>query len=309
MQRWVDGFASARPERPARVTLRSQYPGALVDALAQGRVEVASFAREMFMAEQSRFAALSGAEPVLVPVAMGSRATKSGTHAIVFFVHASNPLGRISVQQLCEVLASDGRIRTWGDLGVTGEWAGRRISVHGMRVRRETGNPPGIVNFLEQRVLRGRSWRADVSQYDDVPGGPQALELIVRAVGSDEGGLGYSGFAYAQAGVKPLALAETPAGPFLTGTAAEIAGGSYPLGRTLYLAMSSRSSPAAREFLAFVLGPVGQQAIIADPHGFCPLAGPALAEARRQLAALRNTPRDDASAAARAEGAPFLKRN
>ncbi len=223
------------------------------------------------------FTELAGGAPRLVPVATGSRATKGGTHAIVIFVNEKNPLARISLAQLREIFACDGRITTWGQLGLTGEWATRRISLHGMRVRRETGNPPGIVNFLETRLLAGRAWRDDLHQYTDEPGGAQSLEQITRAVAADEAAIGCSGFAYAVPGVKALALGETDAGPFCSGTAEEVAQRRYPLARTIYLGTGPKPDAVTREFLRYVLGREGQGVIAADAQGFFPLPAPSLA--------------------------------
>lgn len=274
MQAWTAGFNARQPDVTARVTVRAKFSADFVDPLARGEVRVAAFAREWFPAELARFAALAGGPPVLVPVATGSRDTKGGTHAIVIFVHGKNPLARLALPQLREIFAAGGQITTWGQLGLDGEWAGRKISVHGMRVRRETGNPPGIVNFLEARLLAGRGWRDDLREYSDEPGGAQALEQVVRAVAADEGAIGYSGFAYAVPGVKALALGETEAGPFLAGTVADIAARRYPLTRTLYLATGPAPDAATRRFLEYVLGPEGQRAVAEDATKFLPLGRP-----------------------------------
>ena len=276
MNAWTAGFNALHPDTPARVTLRAKFSADFVDPLARGEVKVAPFARELFAAERTRFAALAGGAPRLVPVATGSRATKGGTHAIVIFVNEKNPLAHLSLAQLREIWARDGSITTWGQLGLTGEWAARKITLHGMLARRETGNPPGIVNFLETRLLAGRAWRDDVHEYNDAPGGAQSLEQIVRAVAADETALGYSGFAYAVPGVKALALGETDAGPFYAGTAEEIVRREYPLARTIYLATGPAPDAATQEFVRYVLSPEGQGDIAADAQKFFPLSAAAV---------------------------------
>src|SRR5205823_5648573 len=159
-----------------------------------------------------------GAPPRLIEVAGGSHATKGGTHAIAIFAHASNPISRLTLDQLKEILTQDGRVRTWGDLGLGGEWAERPIRAYGMLRRRATGNPPGIVNYFEQRVLVGAAWRDDLREQVDTAEA-QALQHIVRRVTEEPGAIGFSGFGYGQPGAKTLALADTSAGPFFAGTA------------------------------------------------------------------------------------------
>lgn len=281
MAAWTRDFTAAHPATPARVAVRTRFSADAFDALLRGEVQVAPFSRELFPEERARYAArFPGASPRLVPVATGSRDTKGGTHAVAIFVHGKNPVRQLSVARLREALARDGAITTWGRLGATGAWADKTISLHGMTVRRETGNPPGVVNFLEQRVLAGRPWRDDGALTVHVdspgPGGMQALEKIVRAVAADEGALGYSGFAYAQPGTATLALAETDAGPFFAGSVAEVAARDYPLARTIYLCTGHEPDAATRAFVRHVLGDAGQAAVAADAGGFLPLPVPVL---------------------------------
>ena len=283
MKAWTAGFTAQHPETPALIVRRARFSAEFVEALARGEVEVAPFARELFAAERTQFTALAGGAPLVVPVASGSRDTKGGTHAIVIFVNAKNPLTHVALTQLQEIFANGGRISTWGQLGLTGDWAARKITLHGMRVRRETGNPPGIVNFLETRLLAGRSWRRDLHDYVDIVGGPQSLEQIVRAIAADESAIGYSGFVYAVAGAKPVALGETEAGPFFAGSAEDIARGDYPLTRTIYLCTGPAPDAATRAFLRYVLSSDGQRAITADAQKFFPLGEAATADALARL--------------------------
>jgi len=271
MDAWTRGYTAQHPAAPARVTVRAKFSADAFDALLRGEVQVAPFSRELFPVEHAGFVAKFGVEPRLVPVATGSRDTKGGTHAIAIFVHEKNPVTGVTMDQLREILARDGRIATWGQLGAGGVWADKKISLHGMLVRRDTGNPPGIVNFIEQRLLAGRGWRSDLATHTDVAGGPQALELIVRAVAADETALGYSGFAYAQPGTKTLALASAGSGPFFAGTAEEVARRDYPLSRTIYLCLGPAPDEATREFVRYVLGPGGRETIAADAEKFFPL--------------------------------------
>lgn len=271
MSAWVSGFSAQHPESPAVVALHGKFSADFAEPLGRGEIRVAPFARELFASERARVAQLAGAEPWLIPVATGSRATKGGTHAIVIFVNAKNPLTQLSLTQLREVLGRGGRMSTWGDLGLTGEWANRPIRVHGMKVRRDTGNPPGIVNFLEGRLLGGRGWREDLHEYLDLPNGSQSLDQIVAAIAADEAAIGYSGFAYALPGAKALALGETDAGPFYAGSEAEVADRRYPLARTLYLATGPWPDATTRGFVAFALSAEGQRAITVNSPGFFPL--------------------------------------
>ena len=284
MDAWTQEFTGLHADTPAHVLRREKFSASAFEAMLRGEVDVVPFARELFPAERAAYAKRFGGGPRLVPIATGSRATKGGTHAIAIFVHAKNPITQLSLARLREVFARDGHITTWGQLGLTDEWAAKKISLHGMVVRRETGNPPGVVNYLEQRLLDGRAWRGDIHEHADVANGPQGLELIVRAVAADETAIGYSGFAYAQPGTKTLALAETEAGPFAAGTQDEIARRGYPLVRTIYLCVAHDADEATRAFVRYALSPVGQRVIANDAQKFFPLPTAAVTVALKELA-------------------------
>jgi phosphate transport system substrate-binding protein len=259
-----------------------------VEALLAGRADIVTYVREPFATEIDAIARRFGHAPALINVAGGSHSTKSGTHALAIFVNATNPLTRISLDQLDAIYSKDRRrghakITTWGQLGLGGDWSPRPIHAYGMLHKRETGNPPGIVNFFQQRVLRGGDFRDGVDEQVDHPG-EAALDAIVRRVADNPAGIGYSGFAYAAPGVKTLLLAETEQGPYFVGSPDEVARRVYPLSRQIYLGFRSPPdaalAPALREFLSFVLSRQGQQAVANDRMRFIPLT-PGQAEASR----------------------------
>lgn len=288
---WARGFAHYQPQAivESRHDLRFSADG--FAELMQAHIDIVSFVREPFAAEIAAFNAKFGYLPALVAIAGGSYSTKSGTHAIAVFVNAANPLTRLDLVRLDALYSVERRrrgaaIQTWGQLGLQGEWAQRPIHLYGMLHRRDNGNPPGIVNFLQQRVLLGGEFRNDIREQIDHPG-ETALDAIVHRVSEDPAGIGYSGFAYAAGATKTLALAETRDGPYYSGTLDEVARHDYPLSRQIYLgfnAVPGRQAPALqREFLSFVLSRQGQQAIADDRMHFIPLPAGEAARERAKL--------------------------
>lgn len=255
--------------------------------LLTGRTECVLFVREPFPSELAAFRARSGHDPLLVAVARGSFATRGGTHAIAIYVNAANPLRGLTLDEAAAALSSrpggrPGPAKTWGELGLTGPWADRPLHVYGMLARRASGDPPGVVNYLEQR-LGGAPLRADAVQIADRPG-EQALAAIVRKVAEDPDGIGYSGFGYAAPGARAVPIAAAAGGPLVDGSPASVAEGRYPLSRHVYLMVDRPLSPAMRRFLAHILSPEGQAMIARDPEGFLPLTR---AERAASLAGLR----------------------
>jgi phosphate transport system substrate-binding protein len=281
-EQWTASFAQLRRAGTPVEILRGRYPTDAIEAVIEGRADVALVAREPYESELTAARDAGRGELRFIPIATGSRATRGGTHAIAFFVHASNPVRTLSVAQLREVLAVDGRVRTWGDLGVVGPLAKRDIVVHGQPIRRASGNPPGIVNFLGARILGTRAWRTDLQVHDDAPGGPTALEAIVEAVARDPAAIGWSGFDYGLPGAKTVALGSSREGHFYAGTDAEIGTHDYPLSRFIYACIPVAAAPAAEEFVRMILEPAAQTAIARSVSGFMPLSE----EIRTQTVAL-----------------------
>ncbi len=280
--RWAERFAAGPGGATPRI-VSGRYPTDALGELIAGRAAAALVAREPYPAELAAARAAGLGRLRFWPLATGSRAQRGGTHAIAFVVHRDNPLDALGLDQLRELLAEDGAVRRWGDLGVTGPLAERDIVVHGQPVLRPTGSPPGIVNFLAGRVLDGRAWRRDLVAHEDAPAGATALEAIVQAVARDPAAIGWSGFDYVVPGTKALALGERAAGPFLAGSAEEVAERRYPLARAVYLCLPERPAPAAQAFAEFVLEAAAQQAIAPSAAGFAPLPEPLRAATRAAL--------------------------
>lgn len=289
---WARGFAAFQP-KVAIENAETKLSADGFDALLDGRADVVTFVREPFPAEIKAFTQKFGYAPTLINIAGGSYATKSGTHALAIYVNASNPIARISLDQLDSIYSKDRRrggkpIKTWGELGLGEDWESRPIHAYGMLHRRSTGNPPGIVNFLQQRVLLAGEFRDDIQEQIDRPR-EAALDAIVHRVAEDLLGIGYSGFAYGVPGTKTLAIAETNLGPYFTGTREEVTRRDYPLSRQIYLGFARAPGKpldsALCEFLHFVLSRQGQQAVADDRMQFIPLSPEQAASAQRMLAA------------------------
>ena len=289
MDAWAAAFAAVHPQASVLTDRGATLSAQGLAALLEGRTDLVTFVREPFTSEYTAFQARFGYPLTTIRIGGGSYATKGGTHAIAIYVNASNPLSRLTLTQLDAAFSrsvrrgASGTAMTWGDLGLTGDWAQRPVHVYGMLNRRASGNPPGIVNYLTQRVLQGGLWRQDVREQTDRDG-ETALEGIVARVAADPEGIGYSGFGYRRAGTKTIALAEAAGLPWYDGLPDEVARQDYPLSRSIYLGINAAPGkplpPLLRAFLRFVLSAEGQRALERDHMRFIPL-DPAQAERAR----------------------------
>jgi phosphate transport system substrate-binding protein len=200
-------------------------------------------------------------------------------YAHMIFVHRDNPLAHLSVQQLDAIFGAEHRrgalrdLRTWGELGVGGEWANQRIQPYGWKVDED------FALFFREAVLAGsHRWntdlrefvhvmRADGTQYDH---GQQILDALAR----DRFGIAISNVRYANPDVKALALGTRNDGPFYAPTPANLIAQTYPLVRIIPAfvdrAPGQPIDPKVREFLSYVLSREGQQAV-RDASSYLPL--------------------------------------
>ena len=288
---WAKKFARYQPQVTVRLRNDTRLTTDAFDvAIAAGDIDLIPSARELVPSETERLTKQLGGPPLVVAVATGSYATKSGTHARAFYVNSANPLERISITQIREIYAPGGRITKWGQIGLSGEWADQPIRVFSVPISDPNGNPLGIINYLQKRVFGGKTGlRRSIYQVDS--NGPaleqHMLNRIVREVARDRSAIGFSGFAFGAPGAKTLAVAEADNGPWYKGTHDEVASRRYPFTRTIYLGVNQPVGkplrPAVREFLRFILSRAGQEAFTEGVEKYLPLTADVAAVERAKL--------------------------
>src|SRR5207247_5582017 len=137
-----------------------------IAALAFEITDVAPIARDPWPTELGPYERLrsgDGAkEPLLIRVGSGSYTPPGKAGAIGVHVHASNPLQKISFTQLDAIFGRERRrgsraeIRTWGQLGLTGEWADRPIVPVSLQF------DTGVSQLVQRHVLKLGPWQSCV---------------------------------------------------------------------------------------------------------------------------------------------------
>ena len=111
---------------------------------------------------------------------------------------------------------------TWGQTGVTGEWANRPISLYGPQLA------SGTYGFFKEHALKNGDYKDTVKEQ---PGSAS----VVQGVTVDRYAIGYSGIGYKTAGVRAVPLAEKAGDPCVEATADNAYAGTYPVARFLYV--------------------------------------------------------------------------
>ena len=264
MGRWIDAFTTLHPAVHIDLTARGALTAA--PALADGSADLAPLGREFTPTELAAFHRSRTYDPTGIAVALGSYDVSGRTVALAIFVNQSNRIDHLSFQQLDAIFCNSlyrglpHPIASWGQLGLTGDWAARPIHAVGVNF------PDGISNFIRLRVCKDGQLRPDT--HTEHTGGPiNVLDRIVGDVAADPDAIGYAGLANLKPGAKIVAISED-GGPYRTGTRAEVASAQYPLTRFIYIFVDRKPgepiAPVEREFLRYVISPEGQAMVGAD---------------------------------------------
>ncbi len=257
MTLWAEKFNRMYPNVKIQIEGKgsSTAPPALISASAQ----LGPMSRTMKGSEIDEFEKKFGYKPTAVRVAVD---------ALAVFVNKDNPIACLTMQQVDAAFSKSRRaggrenVKTWGQLGLTGEWASRPVSLFGRN------SASGTYGFFKEHTLKNGDYKDEVKEQ---PGSAS----VVQGVTVDRYGMGYSGIGYATAGVKALPLAAKQGDKCHPATPEEAYSGNYPLSRFLYVyvnrAPGKPLDPIVAEFLRMVLSRDGQEVVVKD--GYFPLPG------------------------------------
>ncbi|WP_041926778.1 PstS family phosphate ABC transporter substrate-binding protein [Methylocystis sp. SC2] len=242
MELWAEGFQSIYPN--VKIDIEGKGSNTAPPALLSGESQLGPMSRQMNPDEIGAFQAKFGYKPTAVLVAID---------ALAIYVHKDNPLKCISMEQMERVFAADPKsgggksIRTWGELGLTGEWAAKPIAMYSRNTL------SGTYKFFKQHVLSGADFKDDIKMQ-------VGSEAVVSAVGADKYAMGYSGIGYKTAEVRavPLSSGKSCYDASFDNTYSR----KYPLARGLYIyLLKDPKKPIdtlSGEFVTYVLSRDGQ---------------------------------------------------
>jgi phosphate transport system substrate-binding protein len=253
LKRYEESFRAYQPGVRFEDQLHSTITA--VAGVYTGRAEIGVLGREIWPIEEQAFESVTGHPPTMVDVATGAYDVPKATFALMIFVHRSNPLASITTEQLERTFGSSEKpIKTWGDLGVKGSWAGHAIHLYGFA----TENDKAVI-FRNLVFEQKTHWSCNLREFANGPGadGLDAGELIVQAVAKDPYGIGISNVHYATKEVRAVPLAASATAAPITPSRENVAARVYPLTRAVYFVLDRSAdhplSETTGEFLKYVL--------------------------------------------------------
>jgi len=228
-QRWAEEFITLHPK--VNIQVAGGGTGTGFTALRDKTTDIADASREIKTSEVESCKA-AGVNPVEWTV---------GLDGISIVVHPNNPVNSLSTTQL--EMIYNGTYTNWSEVG----GSNAPIVTYG---RQSTS---GTYDFFREHVLHNRDYRADNRE---LAGNAE----IVQSVQGDANGIGYVGVAYTKQGVdvKILGISSSSTTIYQP-TIANIKSGAYPIARKLYIYTDSEQSDLLEQYVAFILGPQGQE--------------------------------------------------
>ncbi len=265
---WIEGFRKYQPD----VSFENHMYGTAssVGALYTGAGDIALMGEEMSPTALQAFIREKHYAPTGVEIATGSLDVNYFDYCHMVFVQKDNPLTGITLQQLDGIYGAEHRrgsknLRTWGDLGLTGEWATRPIHPSGWQTDVDFGL------FFREAVLEGsHRWSPAVKEFNHVvrPDGTlyESGQQMVDLLAADPAGIVISNLRYKNAGVKALPVARAPGGAFYAATRENLISQKYPLTRIIPAYFDQPPGkpvePKVREFIRYLLSREGQEALV-----------------------------------------------
>ena len=267
MALWLEEFKKYYPM--VNIQIEGKGSSTAPPALIEGTAQFGPMSRKMKAKEVDAFESIYGFKPTTI---------RTSLDALAVFVQKDNPLDCIDLEQLDAIFSKTRKrnyhedITTWGQLGLTGEWANKPISIYGRN------SASGTYGFFKDHVL-------DKGDYKDTVKEQPGSASVVQGITEDKYGIGYSGIGYKTSGVKVLKLSEKKGSTCYDGEYDNVISGKYPLSRYLYINIvkypNKPLDPMVKEFLKFVLSYEGQQVVIKD--GYLPLPYEIIEEELKKL--------------------------
>lgn len=267
MTLWAEAFKRLYPS--VNVQIQAAGSSTAPPALTEGTATLGPMSRKMKDVELQAFEQKYGYKPTAVPVAVD---------ALAVFVHKDNPIKGLTLQQVDAIFSATRlcgakrEVKTWGDLGLSGDWANKPIQLFGRN------SVSGTYGYFKEQALCKGDFKANVNEQ---PGSAS----VVQSVSQSLNGVGYSGIGYKTASVRTVPLAKSEGDAFVEDNEQNALNGTYPLSRFLYVYVNKAPNrplaPLEAQFLRMVLSKTGQEIVVKD--GYVPLPAKVAEKAIKEL--------------------------
>ena len=302
---WAAEFKKHHPDVQFYFHLKTTLHA--IPGLIMGVSDIGPMGRQITFPEMLAFQREFDRMPTGIVAVTGSYNVSGWNPPIGVYLNSKNPLAKLSLEQLDGIFGAERsgawrdltwdtslargpekNIRTWGQLGLTGEWADKPIHVYGYNL--EFNFPQEI----ESRAFGGisKKWNEKLIEYDNLVMPDKSLklagQLMLEDLAKDPYGIAYvaGGEAWVTPAVKSVALSVKTNGPAYELTMDNVRERTYPMYADVFFWINrdpkKSVDPKVREFIRFVLSRDGQELVQKDGK-YLPLTAAVVRDGRKKL--------------------------
>ena len=249
-QAWAEAYATVEPAVSVEVSGGGSGTG--IAALINGTVNIANCSRRFEAQELEAAKKNTGKQPIEFMV---------GYDALAVYVHKSNPLNEITLQQLADIYAEDGKLTRWSQLGVKVPGGSDEIIL----ISRQSNS--GTYFYFREAIL-GKKRDFKLGSRD-----MQGSKDVVELVGNTQAAIGYSGMGYNTPEVKQLRVAKKAGEKAYPPTIETTLNHTYPIARPLFMYTLDQPKGAVKKYLDWVRSEEGQKIVVQSGYVPLPKAG------------------------------------
>jgi len=292
---WVEEFGKYQPDVQFALHLKTTLHA--IPGLIFGMSDIGPMGRQITWDELLSYQRERNHLPLGIVAVTGSYDVSGWNPPIGVYLHKDNPLSKLSLRQLDGIFGAqrsgawrdltwdkslargpEKNIRTWGQLGLTGEWADKPIHVYGYNLQFH------FPQEIESRAFGGVSgkWNENLIEYDNQlqPDGSFKLagQLMLEDLAKDPYGIAYcaGGNAWLTPQIKAVALSIKDGGPYYELTLDNVRDRTYPMYADVFFYIDRDPNkpvdPKVKEFLRYILSSEGQSQVMRDGK-YLPLTG------------------------------------
>ena len=298
---WQKAFAKFQPG--ARISYYLPTSAGSFGALDYNQADLI-FSHKPGFYDLLAYERMKNVDPVEITAVTGSYDVGGWENSFTILVNGDNPIKGLTMEQLDGIFGAerDGgwvgtnwrpdlargpekNIRTWGQLGLTGEWVDKPITVYGFSLRYNTATA-----FCDLVLKGSDKWNEKIHAYGNymAPDGKRYVEAdqITEAIGKDKYAIGFNRYRGERPNVHRIAVGAGSNGPLVEHTIDSIQNGTYPLLTQVYfyttVLRGQKMDPMVKEFLRFILSQEGQTEVQRDGK-YLPLTAEMVREQLKKL--------------------------
>ena len=258
VKEWTRAYAARVPSTHFDVRLLGTGTG--MAGLYTGTADIAFMGREATAKEIMAFEWVFKYKPLAIEILTGSLAEPGKSPALAILVNTDNPVKSLTIGQLESIFAcSQNPARTWGDLGLTGDWKNRPV-----RIKMPDAESNSSL-FFNSVVMKGsRKWNWDL--IDEFPADNN--QRLMDAVAADREAIGIAPLSSGNPRVRVIPIAAIPL------TRQTLIDRTYPLSHPVFAYVNRPPgqplNASVRRFLEFILS--AESFRIAEKFGYLALS-------------------------------------